>query len=227
MNEFLLLPRRDGELILAIRSQCPEDLLPDLHEYLLKHRPRAAKPQRYGAWTGICLYENNQILIDPDCRQLLKIYLHELAHAGIGTRHGHNEHFAVAVEALYIRFRVTYTTSDLLYNVHEMHEYYATGEPALSRAFAAKTLAQSPLTVEKLEELGQNADAAADAAEWRSVLVPLFYVLLFTVPILLYWLVKDYLPAFIRSQPEAWLGLGICSAFVLKFLVWDWIRARD
>jgi len=213
---YVRLPERDGELILAIRSQCPEDLLPDLHEYLLKHRPRAARllPE----WGGYCLH-SGEILVDPDCHRLLRAYLHELAHATIGTRHGHNEHFAQVAEALYIRFRVEYTSADLLYDIHDMHEYFAIGEPAQHRASTARRLAQAPLTVEKLEELGQNADAAAEAAEWGSVLVPLFWLSLTVVPVVLFWLFRDHFPRFIQQWPLETAGVAAC-AFCLLVAFW-------
>lgn len=212
MSAYPRLPGRTAELRKAIRGECPPDLLPELDEYLFAAPPHAARllPE----WGGLCEHDG-EILVDPDCRRFLKVYLHELAHCTVGTIHGHDTHFAQIAEALYVRFRVEYTRDDLLYDIHEAHEYFQYGAPAQRRATAAQAMAQEALTVEKLANYGQASNAALARAEWCSVIVPLIWVGLLGGIGGLLWLVRDY------SQ---WVGIGACALAAMK-LSWDWIRA--
>jgi len=176
--EYILLPERDGELILAIRAECPQDLalLAELHDYLLKYRPRAARLRR---WAGLCL-EDSTILIDPDRPDLLETYLHELAHATVGPHRGHDHVFAEMALALYKRFRLDRGIAGKRYDFHEAALHEVTPAKQAVRESRSREAAAQPIPVAALAEIGQRADrldaAVASGQEWLSVLLPLLYI---------------------------------------------------
>ena len=216
------LPAETLALRAALLAACPDDCTGRLEHILTRHPPAAGKPARAGDWAGLCFLDG-QIFIDPAQRNLLYIYLHEVAHA-LTPGHAHDQHFQRQAELLYSYFRVPEEVIDRDYDCHTAPPLAQRPERIFDRIKrsqwqAEKMRSENALDVGAIAAQQHAEDAAREAdAVWWDALPAFIGVVLAGAALAIYYFRSDIAEAMPSREI---LGFG---AFIACLAVAIWPR---